>query len=150
MKNENTNLKSQLVELQKIVVKEKTLLQTIEELKNELSKTTKEHQEIVDKLEVQVNDFRERNANLMEHINELLEKAKYRLKQEREAMDTETKKKISIKRKEQLTLNIEMLEDYINQLESLYEDLKNNENVKDVEDKIENINILAQRIYHNR
>jgi hypothetical protein len=150
LKNENTNLKSQLVELQKIVVKEKTLLQTIEELKNELSKTTKEHQEIVDKLEVQVNDFRERNANLMEHINELLEKAKYRLKQEREAMDTETKKKISIKRKEQLTLNIEMLEDYINQLESLYEDLKNNENVKDVEDKIENINILAQRIYHNR
>jgi chromosome segregation ATPase len=71
LKYENTNLKSQLVELQKIVVKEKTLLQTIEELKSELSKTTKEHQEVVDKLEVQVNDFRERNANLMEHIDVL-------------------------------------------------------------------------------
>ena len=65
-------------------------------------------------------------------------------------MEIETKKRISTKRKEQLTLNIEMLEDYINQLESLYEDLKNNNNQNDIEDKIENINILAQRIYHNK
>jgi chromosome segregation ATPase len=91
LKNENDNLKSQLTEFQIIVMKEKTLLQTIEELKGELIKITREHKDIVDKLEVQVDNYRERNIYLLEAINELIEKAISRLDREKQSLNTENK-----------------------------------------------------------